>query len=281
MAKQNDIRVIDFVEACERASARTRWVIFVMIVASVVGFTASWKAGERGWIKGRMTLARDALMYFRVPTDEKNILKAANPEKYSNIEKWIESRVINNEEQIESHVLYLEKVYTENVRLIRLPFFAITLDTNDLGVICGITFIIMMLVFRLNVGRELDNYNEVFKYISTDTNREAIYKLLRMNQVLSTPPDSKGKQNLFWLIIPKLLYVLPLLVQLFIIYNDLSTLPLGMLISASNTILVMIISVSCFILLLVLTVQCVYRAVQLDQVWRAASLSIAGKQSDT
>lgn len=280
MANQNDIGVMEFVEACERASARTRWVILVMIVASVVGFTASWKAGTSGWIEGRLTLARDALMYFRVPENEKNILMSENPEKYSKVEKWIEARFINTESQIQAHVLYMEKVYTENVRLIRLPFFAITLDTNDLGVICGITFIIMMLVFRLNVGRELENYDEIFNHIATDTNREVLYKLLRMNQVLSTPPDSKGKQSLFWLIIPKLLYILPLLVQFFIIYNDLTTLPQGMLISASSTILVMIISVSCFVLLLVLTVQCVYRAIQLDQIWQAASLSIAGKQSD-
>lgn len=121
--------------------------------------------------------------------------------------------------------------YVENVRFVKAPFFGIAFDVNDLGLIGGIGLIIILLLLRHSLSREVKSLNKSF----TEARRTGaqqfyhFYHILAMKLVF-TIPEMKGEtRNKLLALSGKLICVLPFAVFLLAVgYDWVSVVRLGL-----------------------------------------------------
>ena len=96
------------------------------------------------------------------------------PERYEKAgqQKWTgdaqEQRVETAEykeyrEQYKELYIAMVRTYADNTFTIRVPFFGIGFDINYLGLLSGLGFVIVLVLFRFSITRELDNVKLSFR----------------------------------------------------------------------------------------------------------------------
>jgi len=163
--------------------------------------------------------------------------------------KFLNNRNINSKRELINLLKSWEKTELENVYLIRVPFFGVTFDINDLGIWSGIAFIIILFMFRFSLAREVKNVKYVFKIAKRFNVLETYYDLMSMYQVFTVPSSKDNDKIKFVGKLPKYLFSLPFLVYSSVSINDIVTYMAGLSISASNTYITIGVS---FILLLII-----------------------------
>jgi hypothetical protein len=158
--------------------------------------------------------------------------------------------------------------YVNNTYTIRVPFFGITFDVNDLGLIGGVSFIILLLLFRFSLGRELDNLVLSFEEAKRDRELPVFYNLLAMRQVLTVPPTSRREAVSMIMVIPKLLSFLPLIVLSIVIAHDFMTYDVGATINVVHTVLLYIFTAALWAFVLISTISCLLVWLKIDAVWK-------------
>lgn len=174
--------------------------------------------------------------------EEKNrIEELANAIKYFMPEKL-------GRDGIRELLVEYKKLDIETIKTIKIPFFGISFDINDLGIIGGGAFCIILFIFSYSLDRELTNLKIVHGYISytfeKTKDRVIFYYLLSMHQLLSFTDlpnlylEGKNMEQLPPLKknFPKFLYFLPFMLFSFILLYDVCTMPTGLKISELNTI---------------------------------------------
>lgn len=224
-----------YIDASAESADRVRFVLIVMVTASILAIVAFWNSRQGGWPLARLVVATNAEKFYDPNTkkliplddnkhnqevwlrffdeqlyqDQKN---QADKDKYWNdrrqayesARKFIYGARFADLDHLKQHVQYLERTRIEKVLTITVPFFGIVLDINDLGIFAGITFIIALLLFRFSLLRELRNLRLVFMQAKTPEHLSLCYDMLAMQQVLTTPPElSQGLtqrkvRNLGW-----------------------------------------------------------------------------------
>lgn len=106
------------------------------------------------------------------------------------------------------------RAYVENVRFVRAPFFGIAFDVNDLGLIGGMGFIIIMLLLRHSLSREIKSLNRSFAE-ALRGGREQLhhfYHVLAIKQIFTVPEMVGEKRNPWLALSAKFVCILPALV---------------------------------------------------------------------
>jgi hypothetical protein len=155
------------------------------------------------------------------------------------------------------------------VNLIRVPFFGVAFDVNDLGTLGGFSFVIILLWFRFSIARELSNLSLTFD-VARRQSTEALlrcYELLAMRQVLTVPIVGKQPAHQIWGGLPLILYVLPFGVQTAVFVNDIWTFDLGYSVGHFGTIALLVIAFGCLVVIAILTCICFRLSVQIGRVW--------------
>lgn len=304
--------VKQYIVASAESADRVRFVLLVLITASVLAFFAFWNSYGEGWLNSRLRVATNALQFYKegdskdiyrddksfeqfvwprffdqetyaaLPDQEKEEYKVARREDFERAREYVKRSFVTQSrfadvEHLRTYVERLEKVRTERVLSITVPFFGIVFDINDLGIFAGITFVIALLLFRFSLLRELRNLRLVFIQAKSVEHLRLCYDMLAMQQVLTIPPQVDRHQsdrtwitNLrdgSWRYVPMLLYVLPLLVHLVIFINDFKT--YGPFVKTFPG-TVFGLGVSAFLLGVnaLLTVLCFYLGWKVDKTWR-------------
>lgn len=309
-----------YMEATIAASARFRRVLIVVIISSVLAFSAFWNARAGSWLNSRAEFLRTAQ---RVQASEEADAELAKCQRELNeiekglavevsagakaallkdqqrlneekqqltqkidelktylkdrelepVQNWIKANGITSSRQIEMISDPLTRALTNYVVLFHIPFFGAIFDVNELGLIGGFTFVVVLMWFRFTLWREYYNLCSTFEACgSDDQDFEACYKYLAMNQVLTVPPTlfTREPRERPWGKIVRLLYLLPVLVQLAVVVNDCITFHNGWLINKPNTI-VSIAASFCFLAVTaLLTFWCFRLSAEIDGEWDAA-----------
>ena len=248
MEQDDTLNMRDYLDAATGASTRTRAMAITIVVASVLIFGGFLNSLQHNWMLQRVRKAADpASGYFE--------------KKFPNIEP---SALETTRDQFKDALL---KAYVDNTYTIRVPFFAITFDVNDLSLLGGIAFLILLILFWLSLSRELDNLVLSFEKAKNANKLAVFYDLVSMGQVLATPPKSnKEPTKLFT--IPKVLSVLPLTVLTLILGNDFMTYDLGAIISITHTEVLYVFSSALWISVLILTILCIKANRNMETAWR-------------
>jgi len=260
-----------YIDASAGSANRTRFVLIVMVTASVLSLLAVWNSRRGNMTLSRLIVATNAQKFYDdsdvngktilpYPTEEKTYSgpvwdKFFSKEKYDGLKtqkekddyrlgkerdydqakRIIEANRFADLKHIKSYVEYLERTRIERVVNVSIPFFGGAFDVNDLGVFAGASFIIILLLFRFSLFRELRNVRLVFKTAKTVEQLELCYNRLAMQQVLTNPPPLDmpfGKawhsgfklRARFWDNVSNLLIILPLFAHIMIFWNDYRTL---------------------------------------------------------
>lgn len=288
-----------FIEATIESAGRFRRVLIVLIISSVLAFGAFWNAVQWSWLNSRINLVRTAEAVLAVDEIKEEfgtlpastekaqflLIEKSKHEKFlfgravDNARRWLNLAGFTTSESLERYAERLELSRQQHALLIPVPGLGRVFDINDLGLLGGFTFVVVLMWFRFSLWREYFNLYATFEEARTPKDLEYCYKYLAMNQVLTVPPilfPTAQLKERPWGKVVRYLYVLPVAVQLAICSYDCYTFDLGWVINPINTV-VSIVASFCFLGLSVLLVfWCLRLSGEIDNKWEEAARRIRG-----
>ena len=160
--------------------------------------------------------------------------------------------------------------YVESAFLIHVPFFGFSFDSNDLGLLSGVSFLVVLSCFRFFLYRELDNLRLSFNDAREHSNHELrkLYKLLGMRQVFTVPEGKFLKPSFFLMFAPKAIPWLPSVLLLTIITHDFLTAGISAdLTEVTRFGIEQAVTIAIFIYLVRVTSLTVERMNWMDEIW--------------
>lgn len=206
--EERKISINDYVEASSEAAKRTRSVTIVLMTASVLMFSGFLNSLQSNWKLQRLR----ALENINSDYVKARLGTLPDPEDSANY-----SLYINRYNQLYTGAL---KDYTDNVYTIRIPFFGIAIDVNDLGSIGGLALFVILILYYASITREIDNLRLSFEGAEAQGKLDTFYHLLAMRQVLTFPNIQGRKTPIFIIMASKFLILIPCLIFLMLFTYD-------------------------------------------------------------
>ncbi len=175
----------------------------------------------------------------------------------------------------------LEQSRIESVNVLHIPIFGITFDVNDLGIIAGIGFVVLLITLRLALSRELQNLRIAFHTAKECHRLKEAYEYLSMSQVMTLPPSvhSRPRRQTILTRAPMLLVWCPCAVQIMIFAGDFGTMHLGQVTSSELTNVALLLGFSSVFVIIILTFMCWHFSGEIDYEWSQAWLDIPKKSA--
>ncbi|MBC8029734.1 MAG: hypothetical protein H7Z16_06450 [Pyrinomonadaceae bacterium] len=275
-----------YVSVTSDAASRTRTVTIVLVVASVligIGWyntlSSSWQLHrlrqaynlDEGRVCELLDCAHNPKLKEKEDVESIKILGLAGLG-----ESGGKSPVSKFRDQIRHESM---RAYIDNVRSIRAPFFGIAFDANDLGVIGGVTLILILLMMRYSLSREIKNLNVSLREAVIHDRLPGFYHAVAMRQVF-TVPHMKGEKKNQWLAAsPRAICVLPVLVfTSVVVYDYYSTYRLGV-VRPGEVSVALAVETVWLGLIVYLAARCWERQSHIDGVWKEYWKRLDGKRS--
>jgi hypothetical protein len=225
---------------------------------------------------------------------------------YERAEQYLKQSHITKREDVQKILDSLASQRAEHLAMVRMPFFGVGFHINDIGIFAGLTFAVVLLWFRFSLVREVNNLRRAFHKAGKQDEAQAeangrdgsgehqqlqfCYDMLAMRQVLTTPKmlplveknTSLGRlrrswhrlswhRQMFWFLIAKSLFLLPVLVHIIVMINDHASMELGRIVSPSNTDIVLTASWILLVSILILTALCYVLVFNAHTTWKEAA----------
>lgn len=235
------------IDATQGSSDRARWVLLTLQVTCIVIFMALWHETPFAWTYSRLQTAQAAVWLLDCGT---NHPENADSAAAGSQDKHPECHYIDTNgkpldrpfsadeirraqrflaewrlppEQAREQLKELQESMVNRAMNVSVPFLGITLDVNDLGLLGGASFLLLLVWFYYSLQREERNVAALFQ-ATRDEDLSDVYELLAMTQVLTIPPRPAASPSRFWGKLPALLFWMPSLVQILVLLNDAETL---------------------------------------------------------
>lgn len=275
--KSKSEEIKSLINATNIASTRSRKIVLLLVFTSVIAFAAYWNSRPSGWPNQRFQVINKAYEKFILDqiTDTskqkflyKNGVKMDDKSPFGDTARmrdFLEQRNINTVDELE----FLKKVYfniKENTFSVKIPILGVSFDINDLGLFSGITFSLLLFILWFCLEREWENLQITFKEAS-QVDLKQYYKIMSMSQVFTVPARENRDLNILWLIVPKILYLLPLFTQLLICLNDIATSSVVNSISEPATTTYNLVNIISIVCISVLTITTIVYVVKIDLLW--------------
>ena len=243
----------DYLNAAGDSAQRSRTVTFVLVIASVLALACLLNSLQSNWMRQRISAIEKA------------------DSEYSRTMLGLDKTTPLTAEHMTHHeALYKAVVesYISNTFVVRVPLLGITFDINDLGLIGGLSLLVLLIWLRFAILREMDNLKIAFEEAKRQQEMNEMYHLLAMRQVLTMPPMEGGSTGWLGRLLPKALMILPAIVMTMIFIHDLMTLDIGRAVSDRHVLLNLLGSVVCLALVIVVTIYSVLASFEIDEIWR-------------
>jgi hypothetical protein len=260
----NSLGLKDYLDASTDASKRTRTITIILAVASILAFTALLNSLQSQWMHRRMVLLAD------INGDYLKGKIGEYPRRitYSD-EASYQHGIMLYESRYKELYAAVERAYVENSFVVRVPFLGFAFDINDLGLIGGIGFFVILSCHRFFLSREINNLRlsfEAAKRVSEEE-VEMFYNLLAMRQVFTVPQTQHINRSTFLVMAPKLLTWLPLVIYVAITLHDLTTATIGKMLEDGHYRVLITSEVVFVFALLWLSYSVSLRLSRMDRVW--------------
>lgn len=238
----------DYLDAANDASKRARLATVALVVGSVLVLAGLLNSLDSNWMLQRMRVMADAKSQYVQQ-------KLGLPDNDPRLEKFRDS-----------FFNAALRAYIDNYS-IKVPFFGVTFDTNDLGLIGGLGLIIILGFLLFSLERERDNLKWSFEAARPGGKPELkrLYDLLAMRQVLTSPPPRT--RGIVLEFVPKLIVVLPVAVQCAVVVHDLATYRVGRMISDTHMLTVLLAEMALLASMLFVTYSCIGAIRGIDLEW--------------
>lgn len=287
-----------------RAAERTRHVYFAILVVSVLAFGGYVNSRTSSWTSLRVAQARVALnnsfslenrehaetLIARCRDGSLELLSCTDLE---NAWKMVQARGLQQERDVREHLGLLQQAQIQQVFNFSVPFFGLHFDVNDLGLLSSVTITLLSLSLLLSLAREHENLflcmwlvsefqqrldeaqppaveGRVARRKSLDQASEAnlVYHELAMAQLFSRPPTLARRWSQRLVRSMRGLFLLPLGVQLLLLFHDLSTMDYGMRLSREATLMSVVTQLLASAILMVVVYRCYRYAVAIAELWQ-------------
>ena len=189
---EESLDIDSYINASASSSKRGRNVLFVIVTASILVFTAYWNSRQQSWINSRVRVARYTVTWFPFSDAVKSTIQSHDDSlKFDRAKAFAQLRGFNTIEEARRTLEELRRLQLEYVPFLKIPFFGVIVDVNDIGVLGGFTFAVLLMLFRFSLARELENLTLLFKEAEKRGKLINTYKLLSMMQVLSVPKGGR------------------------------------------------------------------------------------------
>lgn len=195
----------------KESSMRARSVIFLLMIISVLTFIAWWNHYEHAWPRTRLRHAQLGVHFLCVQNEnaakihgqksevDKDCDAARTAHYFTKdidlaIGKAFVERMRFNLPQARLHLQYLQQQYIAGVTKVTIPFLGLQTDVNDLGILSGLTFVILLYLFCFAVWREEQNVKEFFAIARRQRDLAVAYRLYSMTQVFTIPPHEERRR---------------------------------------------------------------------------------------
>ena len=248
----------DFAEAARDSSRRTRTLLVVLVVACVLALVGFLNSLESGWMLQRVRAASDPASAY--------------------IAQKLEFAPDMNPAARDALQAAIIRAYIDNAMTVRVPFFGVAFDVNDLGLMGGIGFVTILMLLRFSLRTEIASLRIAFKAAVRETagdppRLEAFYDLVAMQQVLTFPQMRDERSG--WSIkrphllraVPKLICFLPVVVYTMVAVNDYQSQHVANVINPLHTRILLAYTGVLWVLILGLASWCFARLMRIDQIW--------------
>jgi hypothetical protein len=252
------VEIQDYLDATSDATRRTRSVTITMVVTSVLILGALINSLQHQWMLERIHT-------FYNPRSEYVKSKILPPEERAGFHSF-------DADYMEKYNLYYEALirsYVDNGLSVKVPLFGFSIDVNDLGLLGGIAFVVILVMYRFSLSRELENLKIAMEKAGKFGQLCEFYEVLTMRQVFTIPPTrtlKKPSKVLIWT--PKLICFLPLAVHVAVSTHDFSTFWVGRSIAAAHNWINQGLETFLFAFIFVFTVMALNRLKRTDVVWK-------------
>lgn len=246
----------DYLDATSDAARRTRSASITVVVASVLLFAGLLNSLQNSWMHHRLQASNSIRSkYVAGKIGVAPDLPPTDPEwlAYQNRYKEFYSALI--------------RTYVDSAYVIRVPFFGFRVDANDLGLLGGLAFVVILTILRFCVSREVDNLKTSFVEAERLGRLKDFYVLLAMRQVFTVPASESINRGRFLIWVPKLFCFAPLTVHVAVMLHDFSTLDIGTVLNDTHTSILFGCELLLTLILLALTSMVVTRLRRVDQLW--------------
>lgn len=254
----NSLDLQDFLDATSDSSKRSRTIMIVLVVASVLALVGFLNSLRTGWMLQRLQI----------------VSQAENPY----VAKKLGTTVAADDERYKNFHSAVARGYVENALTVRVPFFGVAFDINDLGLLGGFGFITVLTLLRFSIRTEIVSLRLAFKAATKaakdDPNQLVnFYDLLAMRQVLTLPhmedENTNWVANRSWILrfIPKLICFLPVVVYSLVAGHDYMTQDVGDAISPTHTRILLIYTGAFWLIILALSIWCFLKLIKIDSIW--------------
>lgn len=258
-----------YLESVIRGATRTRSIIYVLVAALLLVFTAYRTTTSPDWTDLRLARLQQASVCYEnnLLSDEckQSIEYAVGFVFQGSSTKEVQDLLLKQEfrPQLREQINALIRQRTDGLTL-RLPFFGLTIDMNDLGMMGGFLLTAILYILYASLKGETENIKIAKRKARSrndQTKRADNLELLLMAQVLASPAKSIGVgQGLY------LLFVLVPLLHVFVLYSDLTTYPKAVVLQGQTWALIETgINVIAFCLVVICSVLCLREQRRLNQ----------------
>lgn len=268
-----------YIRAFSSSSARVRWTMVVLTITCLLIFVGYRNSRSSSWGDSRIEVAQLALKH-----QVWNLKEAPENPKLNLVYHWAKNREFGKEE-IEGWLDKLHSHRLKNVLLVRAPFLGLVFDVNDLGILGGVALSILMLVLAVCMAKQHENlYFGLWKVRQLAKNKHdgrdprelanVLYHAMAMVEVFSKPPTlarwkTKNLKPLY-----RLLFTIPLLIQVTIFLYDLKTMSIAITLNFRETTQGIAIQLISIMFILILTFFCIAYARISDLRWRDTFLLV-------
>lgn len=206
----------NYIEATSDAARRTRANTIVLVIASVLIFIGWFNSLLWSWPIDRVRRAfdpEDTTIYRGLDTQRRPLLDPLTPKDNARLKPHLNKDGLSPADMYRHELQWaVVRAYVENVRFVRIPFFGIAFDVNDLGTIGGIGLITILLLMRYSLSREIKNLKISFREATQHNQLPYFYHALAMRQVFTVPEMKNEKVNRTLAMAPKFICILPAIV---------------------------------------------------------------------
>ncbi len=256
------IEAQDYLKAAADASARTRSVTIAMTVASVVIFGALINSLQHQWMLERLQALDN-------PRSEYVARKIGPyPQSVGKTAASFREEEVCYYDRYKMFYEAVARAYVDNSLSTRVPLFGFSVDANDIGIIGGVAFVVLLFMYRYSLGREVENLRIARQQASYFKQRKEFYLVLAMQQVFTIPPSETRTRSTFTPWILRLISALPLTVLLAVTVHDvITTGRIGNVLSRAHNIILILVELIALGILLVLTLKSIERHRNVDTIW--------------
>jgi hypothetical protein len=254
--KTDPLDIQDYLDASSDASKRTRLITIIMVVASVLVLAGLLNSLESDWM----------LLRLRNPNYPAKKIPFPDKGKFNTDPEYTQA-IEDIQKRRGELATAIAKSYVDNSLVIHVPFFGFSFDVNDLGLLGGLSFLVILGCFRFFLSREVDNLHISFDEAKRLGKLPEFYTLLAMRQVFTVPDTQQITRSKFLLYTPKVICWFPLVVHIVVTWNDIKTGNIGNLLSEPRYAFSIISEILIAIGLVILSVMVTKRLVRLDEVW--------------